>query len=247
MHSTRVATRPDDQRVLAASHRVVRHRSARHRRQHSAVSGDSRRRICQENVPVGSRVLRAPIARDADVSPEHQTPVDYTLVGADAHYFALVTTRNGSAESLAIHTAKAIDREQFVNRTILTMRIIASLRSIQQQQPVSFLNVTVAVLDANEFDPEFVGLPAEPIHVSENTATGVEVWRVEARDTDSEAAGHLEYRLGATSSGAVRRAFAVESNSGRILVASAEELDYERTREFLLPIEVVDNGDVGKS
>lgn len=199
-----------------------------------------------ENTPVGSLVLRVPVARDADASSEHWTPVEYRLVGRDAHFFTFV--QNASSDSLELIVAQAIDREQLPNAT-LTLSIMAIPRSKQRldlpnQSAVSILNVSVTVLDVNEFDPEFVGIPDEPIHLSENAETGTEVWRVVARDADAEG-GPLEYRLAAHASDPVRRAFRLESASGRLLVARSQELDFERTWEFVVPIEAIDASSAG--
>ena len=196
-----------------------------------------------ENEPINSVVLRAPTARDADAAPEHRAPVEYTLVGTDAHYFTLV--HNADLDTLELRTAKAIDRELLANTT-LTVYILAIPKGKEQQhQPnknlESILNVSVLVVDVNEFDSKFVGLPTEPIHVPENAETGTEVWRVVARDADADG-GPIEYRFGASADATVRRAFSLESASGRVLVARAQELDYERTREFHLPIEAIDAG-----
>ena len=202
-----------------------------------------------ENVPVGSLVLSAPIARDADADIAHRTSVEYTLNGPNAQYFSVIHNHNSSIESLSVYTAKLIDREQLGTNPTLTVQILATsatrqqhlLQSLQstEQQPLSMLTVNVSVIDVNEFDPVFVELPVEPIHLSENSETGTEVWRVEARDSDSDSEP-IEFRFGAAASDSVRRAFSLDRVTGRILVASAQELDYERTREFILPIEAVD-------
>ena len=199
-----------------------------------------------ENVPINSVVLRAPIARDADAAPEHRSPVEYRLVGTDAHYFTLVQIAD--SDTLELRTAKAIDRELLANTT-LTVYILATPKGKEQQHQQnqnleSMLNVSVVVLDVNEFDSEFVGLPTEPIHLPENTETGTEVWRVVARDADADG-GPIEYRFGASADATARRVFSLESASGRVLVARAQELDYERTREFHLPIEAIDVSGVG--
>lgn len=205
-----------------------------------------------ENAPIGSVVLRPPLARDADASAAHRTQVEYTLVGPDAYYFVLVHLHNTSRESLEMHIAKDIDRERLVNRTLSAqIRAFPKIKDNRplplgdaEREPLSAVDVSVTVFDVNEFDPEFVDAPAEPIHLPENTETGTEVWQLQAIDADAEG-GSIEYRLGALASDSARRAFRLESATGRLLVASSQELDFERTREFILPVEAIDSGVVG--
>lgn len=190
-----------------------------------------------ENSPINSLVLRAPIAHDADSAPDHWTPVEYRLVGSDAHYFTFV--HNASSDTLALHVAEPIDREQLASPTlkIYVLAVPQSKHHQQNENLVSILNVSVVVIDANEFDLEFVELPTAPINLPENTETGTQVWRLAARDPDADG-GPIEFRMGASADDSVRRAFRLESASGRILVANSQELDYERIHEFLLPVKI---------
>jgi Tol biopolymer transport system component len=128
---------------------------------------------------------------------------------------------------LQLKPGEQLDRESAASVSLQIVATDANGLSVQRQ-------FTLEIIDVNEFDPV---LDDRILSVPENSLAGTLVGTLSATDGDATHGG-LTYRLISSTSPGL---FALDS-SGRVTVADAAQLDYERVSQVLLFVQVSDNG-----
>ncbi|XP_066507394.1 protocadherin gamma-C5-like [Hoplias malabaricus] len=129
---------------------------------------------------------------------------------------------------------RAFDREkQPVHRLVLT--------AIDGGNPPrsGSAEITVRILDANDNAPVFEKDLYE-VKVMENCAPGTLILTVQAKDLDEGVNSQIEYSFGAHTSEAIQNFFAINSETGELLVS--KDLDYESGKSFEFDIRAKDKG-----
>ena len=175
---------------------------------------DSATRTVAENTVAATNIGAAFTATDAD-----NDTLTYTLGGADAAAFAIVSTTG------QLKTRAALDYE---TKNAYTLTITVSDGSL-----TDVINVNINVTNENDA-PVFAEGNTATRAVAENTATGVNIGAaVAATDPDGNT---LTYTLG----GMDADAFAIVSASGQLKTKAA--LDYETKNTYSVTITVSDGG-----
>ncbi|XP_062342187.1 protocadherin gamma-C5-like [Osmerus eperlanus] len=151
------------------------------------------------------------------------------------NYFKLnvKTLQNGNRVPELI-LDKALDREkQSVHQIVLT--------ALDGGNPVrsGTTIIRVNVKDINDNEPQFEQATYKT-QVHENAIRGVSVLNVKATDLDDGQNGEIEYGFGAHTSDAVKKAFAVNRESGEITVVGT--LDYETSKSYTFDVRAKDKG-----
>lgn len=178
-----------------------------------------------ENSPngtmVGTLVVDDPDATDS---------FTITILGGDgAGVFAV-----DSAGHITVANSSALDFESHP-----TYHLTVEVSDPGQTGGADTADVTIQILDANEFDPV---LADQSLRVQENAPNGSVVGSVTATDGDSSQT--VTYAITA---GNASQAFAINSTTGQITVANSSALDFEGQQQFVLTVTATDNGNPQRS
>jgi len=157
--------------------------------------------------------------------PDAGQSLSYAITGGNTGgAFAI----NSSTGQITVASASQLDFEN-ASSFSLTVQVTDSATP-----PLSdTATITVNVLDVNESP----NVNNQSFSVAENSASGTSVGTVVA--TDPDAGQSLSFAITGGNTGG---AFAINSSTGQITVASASQLDYETTPQFLLTVQVTDSG-----
>ncbi|KAL3076758.1 hypothetical protein niasHS_011495 [Heterodera schachtii] len=133
-------------------------------------------------------VLGLPLARDADTAPYDVQRYRITS-GNVNNVFRLAQTKPNGAAELELAVNGRLDREYRSKYELL-------IDAIDGGQPpkIGTLRVQIEVLDANDNHPEFIQ-PRYSARISPNTAPGIPILRVGAKDPDAGENGRVEYGI----------------------------------------------------
>ncbi|NXN10686.1 PCDGA protein, partial [Indicator maculatus] len=147
--------------------------------------------------------------------------VPFRLQSSRGSYYSVVTT-------------KELDREEVSEYNVTVRAADGGSPSLWSS---TVLNLKV--LDVNDNAPVF-SEASYSARLPENNAAGALVLTVRARDADWGQNARVRYRLGEGRVRGVLQKFAVDAESGIIMLEEA--LDFEHTRSFSLAVEATDGG-----
>ncbi|KAJ8667841.1 hypothetical protein QAD02_009504, partial [Eretmocerus hayati] len=175
-----------------------------------------------EDAEVGSLVAKVH-ATDDDIGINRKIRYEF-IDSADAHFII-------SPDSGIVTLAKALDRE---TRAMYNV----SIRAWDQGEPrlQSSTHLVVNVQDINDNPPEFTA-KYYFARVPEMDAVGTEVARVLATSKDTGVNAEVYYSIVA---GNEHKKFSIDPKTG--VISIAEQLDYERAKDYLLTIQAIDGG-----
>ncbi|XP_076646629.1 FAT atypical cadherin kugelei isoform X7 [Halictus rubicundus] len=175
-----------------------------------------------EDVEVGTLVTKVH-ATDDDIGINRKIRYEF-IDSADGHFVI-------AADSGIVTLGKSLDRETKAMYNV-------TIQALDQGTP-QLINVTtliVNVQDINDNPPEF----ASKVYFSrvpEIYAVGTEVARVLATSKDTGVNADVYYSI---VGGNEHKKFQIDTKTG--VIAIAEQLDYERARDYFLTIQAVDGG-----
>ena len=181
----------------------------------SFTDGSSTTRSIAENTVSGQNIGSAVAATDVD----SETTLVYTLSGANAASFSIVST------SGQLQTSAALDYE---TTTSYSVTITVSDGSLSDS-----INVTIDVTNVNEAAPSFTDGSSTSRSVAETSGAGTNIGSAVAA-TDADTGDTLIYTL----SGTDAASFSIVSTSGQLKTSAA--LDYETTTSYSVTINVSD-------
>ena len=177
------------------------------------TEGESTTRAVAENTTSGINIGRAFAVTDAD-----NDPPTYSLSGADAASFSIVST------SGQLRTRAALN---FESKTSYSVTVTASDGSLSDT-----ISVTINVTNVNEA-PNFTEGSSATRSVAENTTSGTNIGTaVSATDVDANTI--LSYTLGGTDASS----FSIVSTSGQLQTSAS--LDYESKTSYSVSVSVSD-------
>ena len=171
-------------------------------------------RVIAENTASGRNIGTAIAATDVDAN----TTLIYTLGGADASSFSIVSTSGQLQTSAALN---------FELKPSYSVSVTASDGSLSDT-----ISVTISVTNVNEA-PNFTEGSSVIRSVAENTASGRNIGTAIAA-TDVDANTTLSYTLGGTDASSFR----IVSTSGQLQTSAA--LDYESKPSYSVSVSVSD-------
>ncbi|XP_049837416.1 fat-like cadherin-related tumor suppressor homolog isoform X3 [Schistocerca gregaria] len=175
-----------------------------------------------EDVEVGSLVTKVH-ATDRDIGINRK--IRYSFVdSADGHFKI-------ASDSGIVTLAKPLDRE---TRAMYNLSVRATDQGTPQLSKVVLLNVHV--LDINDNPPEFASKYYYAV-VPEIDAVGTEIVRVLATSKDTGVNAEITYSI---VGGNEHKKFEIHPKTGVITIA--EQLDYERAKDYFLTIQAIDGG-----
>ena len=179
------------------------------------TAGTTTTRSIAENTAADTNIGSAISATDANSGDT----LSYTLSGADASSFSIVST------SGQLRTKAALDYE---TKSSYTVTITVSDGSLTDS-----ITVTINITDVDENRaPVFTAGTTTTRSIAENTASGVNIGTaVSATDADTDT---LTYSLGETDAAS----FAIDTESGQLKTSAA--LDYETKSSYSVTITVSD-------
>lgn len=175
-----------------------------------------------EDVEVGTLVTKVH-ATDDDIGINRK--IRYEFIDSANNHFRI------AADSGIITLAKPLDRETKAMYNV-------TIQAMDQGTPqlVSVASLVVNVQDINDNPPEFTS-KFYFARVPEIDAIGTEVARVLATSKDTGVNADVYYSI---IGGNEHKKFQINAQTG--VIAIAEQLDYERARDYFLTIQAVDGG-----
>ncbi|XP_068085238.1 fat-like cadherin-related tumor suppressor homolog [Anabrus simplex] len=175
-----------------------------------------------EDVEIGTLVTKVH-ATDRDIGINRK--IKYSFVdSADGHFVI-------APESGIVTLAKPLDRE---TRAMYNLSVKATDQGTPQLSKVATLNVIV--LDINDNPPEFAS-KYYYASVAEINGVGTEIVRVLATSKDTGVNAEITYSI---IGGNEHKKFEIHPKSG--VISIAEQLDYERAKDYYLTIQAIDGG-----
>ncbi|XP_058263779.1 protocadherin gamma-A11-like isoform X12 [Hemibagrus wyckioides] len=183
-----------------------------------------------ENAAPGSR-FSLDSAHDPDVGLN--TLQRYTLNPTE--YFTLKELfRSDGTKYVALILKTPLDREQQDEH-----KLILTAFDGGTPQKSGTVKVTVTVLDVNDNSPVF-SQPIYRVSLSENIPKGSLVVTVSATDKDKGSNGEITYSFSQNSEKEAMELFNINSETGEIKVNDI--LDFEKSKQFELNVEAIDEG-----
>ncbi|XP_067455309.1 protocadherin alpha-2-like isoform X9 [Thunnus thynnus] len=188
-----------------------------------------------ESSLTGERYL-LPIAEDADIGSN--TVKTYKL-SQNEHFSLDVQSGGEHGVSAELVLQKALDREK---QSVITLLLTA----VDGGKPArsGSLQIRVNVIDVNDNVPTF-SKALYKVHVSENTAHGTVVIKLNATDLDEGMNSKILYSLVKRGNTDLSNIFDLNSESGEITVKG--NLDYEKTPAYEVRVQAMDQGPVPRS
>ncbi|XP_068083906.1 fat-like cadherin-related tumor suppressor homolog [Anabrus simplex] len=175
-----------------------------------------------EDVEVGTLVTKVH-ATDRDIGVNRK--IKYSFVDSANGHFRI------ASDSGIITLAKPLDRE---TRAMYNLSVQATDGGIPRLVKVATVNVLV--LDINDNPPEFTS-KYYYARVAEINAVGTEIVRVLATSKDTGVNAEVKYSI---VGGNEHRKFEMHPKTG--VISIAEQLDYERAKDYFLSIQAIDGG-----
>ncbi|XP_034945358.1 fat-like cadherin-related tumor suppressor homolog isoform X2 [Chelonus insularis] len=175
-----------------------------------------------EDVKVGTLVTKVH-ATDNDIGINRKVRYEF-IDSADGHF--LIT-----ADSGIVTLAKPLDRE---TKEVYNLTVKALDQGVPQLYSTAKLIVNVQ--DINDNPPEFTS-KSYFASVPEIDQVGTEIVRVLAESKDTGINAIVYYSI---VGGNEHKKFQIDNNTG--IISIAEQLDYERARDYVLTIQAVDAG-----
>ena len=163
------------------------------------------------------------IATDADASPT--TYQDWTITSGNTNAAFAIDSSSGE---LSVATSAELDYESTASYTL-------ELSVSDGVNTASAETVTINVNDLNDNTPVITA--AQSFSIDENSANGSIIGIVAATDADTIPTTYQDWTI---TSGNTNAAFAIDSSSGELSVATSSELDYESTASYTLALSVSD-------
>jgi hypothetical protein len=166
-----------------------------------------------------------------------------TIAAADADTSQTVRFELGGSSALSIDPdtgdLRVADSSQLDYESAEQLSVSVSVTDNGVPPHSTLLAVTVAVEDANEFDPV---LDDTLFHIDENTPAGTLVGTLSASDQDHRQ--QLSYQIADTS---LPGAFEIVADTGELVVSDASLLDHETHTDVSLTVVVNDSGSPSRS
>ncbi|XP_058804510.1 fat-like cadherin-related tumor suppressor homolog isoform X2 [Phymastichus coffea] len=175
-----------------------------------------------EDVEIGTLVTKVH-ATDDDIGINRK--IRYEFIDSANDHFII------AQDSGIVTLAKPLDRE---TKALYNVSIQASDQGIPQLSTTTYL--VVHVQDINDNPPEFTS-KYYFAQVPEIDAVGTEVARVLATSKDTGINAEVYYSI---VGGNEHKKFQIDLKSGAVSIA--EQLDYERAKEYFLTIQAIDGG-----
>ena len=173
-----------------------------------------------ENSANGSAIGTV-VATDADASPT--TYQDWTITSGNTNAAFAIDSSSGE---LSVATSSELDHESTASYTL-------ALSVSDGVNTASAETLSINVDDVNDNAPIITA--AQSFSIDENSANGTIIGTVVATDADTSPTTYQDWII--TSGSA---AFAIDSSSGELSVATSSELDYESTASYTLELSVSD-------
>ncbi|XP_048512093.1 fat-like cadherin-related tumor suppressor homolog isoform X4 [Athalia rosae] len=175
-----------------------------------------------EDVEVGTLVTKVH-ATDDDIGINRKVKYEF-IDSADGHFLI-------AADSGIVTLAKPLDRETKAMYNV-------TIQALDQGTPqlVGVATLIINVQDINDNPPEFAS-KFYFARVPEIDAVGTEVARVLATSKDTGVNADVYYSI---VGGNEHKKFQIDTQTGVITIA--EQLDYERARDYFLTIQAIDGG-----
>ncbi|XP_042275760.1 protocadherin alpha-2-like isoform X8 [Thunnus maccoyii] len=188
-----------------------------------------------ESTTPGERYL-LPIAEDADIG---SNSVKTYKLSQNEHFSLDVQSGGEHGVSAELVLQKALDREK---QSVITLLLTA----VDGGKPArsGTLQIRVNVIDANDNTPIF-SKSLYKVHVSENTAHGTVVIKLNATDLDEGMNSKILYSLVKRGNTDLSNIFDLNSETGEITVKG--NLDYEKTPAYEVRVQAMDQGPVPRS
>ncbi|XP_037398914.1 protocadherin gamma-A11-like [Pygocentrus nattereri] len=170
-------------------------------------------------------------ARDPDVGLNALQR--YTLNPTD-HFTLKELSRNDGTKYVEMVLQTPLDREQQEEH-----KLILTAFDGGSPQKSGTVRITVVVIDANDNHPVF-SQPVYRVSLPENTEKGRTLVIVSAADKDKGSNGEVTYSFSQSTGIEALNLFCIDSNTGEIKVNAL--LDYEKSKQYELNIEAIDNG-----
>ncbi|XP_034147530.1 protocadherin alpha-8 isoform X31 [Esox lucius] len=150
------------------------------------------------------------------------------------HFRLEVKDRGKDGKLPILNLQKPLDREATQSHSLL-------LTAIDGGKPPrsGTIEIAVCVLDVNDNIPFFAN-ESYSVTINENTPIGTTVVQVKATDVDEGSNGEVVYSFGSNVNSKVRNIFAVDTNSGEIIVK--EHIDFEIEDSYEIDIQASDKG-----
>ena len=175
-----------------------------------------------ENSANGSAIGTV-VATDADASPT--TYQDWTITSGNTNAAFAIDSSSGE---LSIAASSQLDHESTASYTL-------ELSVSDGVNTASTETLSINVNDVNDNAPIIAA--AQSFSIDENSANGTAIGTVVATDADTSPTTYQDWTI---TSGNTEAAFAIDSSSGELSVATSSELDYESTSSYTLELSVSD-------
>ena len=175
-----------------------------------------------ENSANGSAIGTV-VATDADSSPT--TYQDWTITSGNTNAAFAIDSSSGE---LSVAASSQLDHESTASYTL-------ELSVSDGVNTASTETLSINVNDVNDNAPIIAA--AQSFSIDENSANGTAIGTVVATDADTSPTTYQDWTI---TSGNTEAAFAIDSSSGELSVATSAELDYESTASYTLALSVSD-------
>ena len=175
-----------------------------------------------ENSANGSAIGTV-VATDADASPT--TYQDWTITSGNTNAAFAIDSSSGE---LSVAAGSELDHESTASYTL-------ALSVSDGVNTASAETLSINVNDVNDNAPIITA--AQSFSIDENSANGTTIGTVVATDADTIPTTYQDWTI---TSGNTEAAFAIDSSSGELSVATSAELDYESTASYTLALSVSD-------
>ncbi len=175
-----------------------------------------------ENSANGSAIGTV-VATDADASPT--TYQDWAITSGNTNAAFAIDSSSGE---LSVAAGSELDHESTASYTL-------ALSVSDGVNTASAETLSIHVDDVNDNAP--IITPSQSFAIDENSADGTAIGTVVATDADSIPTTYQDWAI---TSGNTNVAFAIDSSSGELSVATSSELDYESTASYTLALSVSD-------
>ena len=175
-----------------------------------------------ENSANGSAIGTV-VATDIDASPT--TYQDWMITSGNINAAFAIDSSSGE---LSVATGSELDHESTASYTL-------ALSVSDGVNTASAETLSINVDDVNDNAPIITA--AQSFSIDENSANGSTIGTVVATDADASPTTYQDWTI---ISGNTNAAFAIDSSSGELSVATSSELDYESTASYTLALSVSD-------
>ncbi|KAM6148961.1 protocadherin alpha-2 isoform 7-T7 [Erethizon dorsatum] len=170
-------------------------------------------------------------ASDADIGVN--ALLSYKLSSSE-FFFLDIQTNDDQSQSLFLVQGKSLDREETAEVNLLLVATDGG-----KPELTGTVHIVIKVLDVNDNEPTF-DHSVYKVKLSENTANGTLVIKVNASDADEGSNSEIVYSLSSDVSSDIQTKFKINPSSGEIRTRG--KLDYEETRSYDIQVIASDKG-----